>query len=144
MAYERVPDVTLPPDVCHQLVRRARDLPRDCSVGAYQTSPSDRTIALYAPVLSHVFPGRWVYANLIRLLPGMTIPYHTDGEPQFRRRHLVLQTNDMVWVFHDGGFQQLDLGGVYRMDPTKPHGAVNWGAEERIHLFVDTLTEEAP
>jgi len=46
--------------------------------------------------------------------------------------------NDGCWSFHDGVWQQLDVGLAYEMDPTIVHGAVNWGASTRLHLMIDT------
>lgn len=136
--YERL-DQTFTAEECHRLVKLSRTIPIDHSAGAYDTTPPDRTIAVYQPVLGDVFPGTWTNAMLVILLPGMMIPKHTDGQPEHWRRHVVLQTNDSVWVYHDGQFQQLDRGGVYQMDPMKPHGALNWGGDPRIHLFVDVM-----
>ena len=56
---------------------------------------------------------------------------------------MILQTNNLVWTIHGGTWQQLALGGVYRMDPMVAHGAVNWGPDPRIHPFIDRMAEGA-
>ena len=59
--------------------------------------------------------------------------------PNRRRYHIPLQINPGCWVFSDCVWQQLELGVVYEMDPTKPHGAVNWGDTVRLHLLIDRV-----
>jgi hypothetical protein len=75
--------------------------------------------------------------KLVGLLPSQQIAAHADAPIQGVRYHIPLQVNDGCWSFHDGVWQQLKLGVVYQMDPTKPHGAVNWGETIRLHLMID-------
>jgi hypothetical protein len=76
---------------------------------------------------------------VVALYPSSQIVAHADAySAKQRRYHIPLQINSGCWVFHDGDWQQLQLGKVYQMDPTKVHGAVNWGATLRLHLLLDT------
>lgn len=81
--------------------------------------------------------------RLVGLYPSQQIVAHADVaiRPAIRL-HLPLQTNEDCWVFHGGGWQQLHVGYVYKMDPTWFHGAVNWGTTLRLHLMIDILEEE--
>lgn len=80
-----------------------------------------------------------VQTRLVGLLPSQQLVAHTDPPISGIRHHLPLQSNPGCWVFHDGVWQQLEVGRMYTMDPTKPHGAVNWGTELRLHLMIDVL-----
>jgi hypothetical protein len=73
---------------------------------------------------------------LVGLLPSQQIALHADAPIKGMRYHVPLQTNNDCWCF-SGGWQHLEVGKVYRMDPTQPHGAVNWGSEIRLHLMID-------
>lgn len=75
------------------------------------------------------------------LYPSSQIVAHRDPPILGVRYHVPLQTNPGCWSFHGGLWQQLQVGHVYRMDPTELHGAVNWGSEVRLHLIVDTEKE---
>ena len=134
--------LTISSEECHRLIKAGGSLIHKAGSGhPYHTTPSDDTIALYEPLLGDRFTGAWLYAQLVILFPGGALTQHTDGQLGRSRRHLVLQTNPHVWIFHDGAWQQLPLGGVYSMDPTKPHGAVNWGHAPRVHLLMDVAAE---
>jgi hypothetical protein len=79
---------------------------------------------------------------LVALRPwGGNTPMHVDELERegLARYHLVLQTNDRCWNFHDGDWQQLELGGVYTIDVSRNHASINWGATLRVHLVVDAL-----
>jgi hypothetical protein len=81
--------------------------------------------------------GPWRHCSLAVLAPNGVCHLHSD-DPQARNRLMfVLQTNPDAWCFHDGHWQQLQLGGVYQVDATRPHAAVNLGTDLRIHLAVD-------
>lgn len=77
--------------------------------------------------------------QLVGLLPSQQIVRHADQSiAPLVRFHLPLQTNSGCWSFSDDGhWQRLDVGHVYEMDPTVPHGAVNWGETVRLHLMID-------
>lgn len=76
--------------------------------------------------------------QIVGLLPSQQIVRHQDQSiAPLVRYHLPLQTNDGCWSFAGGAWTQLQLGGIYRLDPTEPHGAVNWGADLRVHLMID-------
>ena len=60
------------------------------------------------------------------------------------RYNVVLQTNQRCWNFHDGDWQQLELGGIYTMDASKEHASINWGDTERVHLVLDIVPALSP
>ena len=103
----------------------------------FRASPFDVTRDLYRPVLADRFVGPWTYTIVVALAPGQQLAQHVDGPIQSHRFHTVLQTNHDCWVWHDGIWSALAVGGIYQMDPGRPHGAVNWGATVRLHLVID-------
>lgn len=90
----------------------------------------------FRPYLGHMFPGEWKFCFLVILEQGGSIEPHKDKD-ELPRYHIVLATNDKSWSYHEGDWQQLELGGVYRMDPRGTHASINWGTK-RIHLIIDT------
>jgi hypothetical protein len=91
-------------------------------------------------------PGEWAYSMLVALRPlGGNIPVHRDLPLRegLLRHHLVLQTNSHCWNFHGGDWQQLEMGGIYMVDPTIEHASINWGDTVRIHLVVDLVPPPA-
>ncbi len=81
-------------------------------------------------------PGK---AMFVVLYPSSQLVAHRDPPIPDLRYHVPIIVPPGNWVFHDGLWQQLVVGNIYQMDPTKEHGAVNWGSEIRIHLVVDTV-----
>ena len=127
--------------------RRFADLapqlsPRKSEQG-YGTTDRTATRDLFWPLLRDVLPGQWVSAALAVIWQWGSIPPHEDGTDGGRlyRVMVVLQTNPDAWCLHDGAWQQLREGGIYAADPTRPHAAINWGGEPRIHLVVDRAVE---
>ena len=96
-----------------------------------------KTIELVQPLLAPMFPGNWTRSSVVSLYPSQQIVAHCDPPIQGVRHHIPLDLNDGCWVYHDSTWQKLEVGRVYQMDPTKPHGAVNWGATTRLHLIID-------
>lgn len=95
-----------------------------------------RDVAL--PAITRWFPSRFcLKATFIVLEPSAQIVVHVDPPILGTRHHVPLQTNEDCWTYHDGTWEQLALGECYTMDPTLPHGAVNWGSRRRIHLILD-------
>lgn len=134
--YQRL-DVTLAPDLLRQCQRLIDSI--DITPGVDGSCSSDPTVTrgLFEPVLKEVVPWRWASVMLMALSPGCVIPGHTDGYTLAQRYHLPLVSNDRCWVFHDKTWEQLEVGGLYTMDPRVLHGAVNWGATMRVHVIVD-------
>lgn len=95
----------------------------------------------FAADLAETIPGVWARSMLVMLAPGGNIPVHRDLPlaAESVRYHLVLTTNPRCWNYHDGGFQQLEEGGVYTVDMTAEHASINWGETQRTHLVVDVL-----
>lgn len=85
----------------------------------------------------HSVTGLSGLARIIALYPSAQLVAHADAPMPGIRIHIPLQVNSGCWVFHAGTWQQLLEGFVYHMDPTQPHGAVNWGAQLRMHLMID-------
>lgn len=74
---------------------------------------------------------------IVVLYPSAQLVGHRDPPIVGTRYHVPLIVNAGCWVFHGGTWQQLEIGRAYQMDPTEDHGAVNWGAERRLHLLID-------
>lgn len=91
-----------------------------------------------------LFPGEWYNCRVVGLWPSQQIPLHQDSAIIGVRHHIPLQINDDCWVYSDGTWQRVAVGVVYTMDPTKPHGAVNWGETIRLHLMIDIDPVGAP
>jgi hypothetical protein len=82
--------------------------------------------------------GPWALAQFVVLAPSRQIGRHCDPPIVGQRYHIPLLANPECWSFHGGVWQQLTIGGLYEMDPTVAHGAVNWGTTPRLHLMIDT------
>src|SRR5436190_16148786 len=102
---------------------------------SYISAPEETPPALTAQIveLLHVTPIR---VAVVTLQPMQQIPLHTDPPIVGDRFHLPVLVNEGCWSYGAGIWQQLSVGRVYWMDPTLPHGAVNWGATPRLHLLV--------
>lgn len=84
----------------------------------------------------------WEWVTIVALYPSSQIVAHRDPPAVGTvRYHIPLQTNPDCWCFHDGVWQRLPVGQIYSMNPREQHGAVNWGAEVRLHLMVDRVEE---
>jgi len=73
----------------------------------------------------------------IKICPGGSLHYHRDHGI---RTHHVLQTNPDALSRHGDDWQHLEDLGVYEMDATIKHSAVNNGSVDRIH-YVTSRTE---
>lgn len=100
----------------------------------------------YKADLASVLPGDWVASMLVLIRPGGNIRMHQDVPERegLTRYHVVLSTNDRCWNYHDGDWQQLELGGIYTVDPTREHASINWGETMRVHLVVDVVPALVP
>ena len=94
-------------------------------------------MAALLPLLGDVLPGRWTGVMVTTVLPGGFLPLHRDGAKPGTRFHLVIETNAASWCLHGGEWQHLEAGGIYTIEPTIAHGAVNWGDTPRTHLIFD-------
>lgn len=127
-----------------ELTEKASHFQLDLSPSGYG-STSDRFKEVrtgFYEALRALFPGAWPYSMIVTVFPNGAIPPHRDGplNEGFERHHLILQTNPDCWSFHDGDWQQLERGGIYTMDCTRQHAALNWGESDRIHLVIDAQT----
>lgn len=141
-----VPIATLPRDLLHLLQQAADPLIQQYGAqkAASWMSRVPETIAACGEglvALQAITGGPYGWVRLVGLQPSQQIVAHVDREPIVARRyHLPLRSNPGCWVFHSGGWQQLQIGRLYEMDPTRPHGAVNWGDTLRVHLLLDVDT----
>ena len=139
--YKRVSE-GLPPDLCAELVTKLHDgmdlvtAPTTAGKG-HRTTDMVATKAICYPYFKTLIPGRWMNSILVLLFPHSKLPEHSDSNSNRIRHHVALQTNPGVRYFHDGVWQQLELGVIYTMNPSKTHAAVNKGDTLRIQLFVD-------
>lgn len=108
------------------------------------------------PILQALGAFRPERVRLMRLAPGdgeltrhADITDHEAGlrPGQLARIHVPLITNPRVqftgWRLSDGSrcLLHMPFGEAWALDHTKPHAAINEGAEERIHLVIDTPVE---
>lgn len=135
MAYRRTA-ITLATDTVADLLARAQTLDLAPGPGGRRGSDDQATAVLFRAPLSYLFPAAVLY-RVFALYPGSQIELHTDPPIRGMRYHLPLQSNDACWCCHDGVWSQLTPGFVYVMDPSRPHGAVNWGETLRLHLTID-------
>jgi hypothetical protein len=100
-----------------------------------------RFAAVAHEALDGLFAPEYVRAAfVVSLDPMQQIPSHVDASiAPAVRYHIAIRTNPLAWSFHAGQWRHLEEGYVYQMDPTEPHGAVNWGTEPRWHLLVDIV-----
>ena len=88
----------------------------------------------------------WSTCRFVGLWPGQQIPLHRDSPITGVRHHIPLALNRycVQVTENEAGVlicQHLEVGRVYTMDPTQPHGAVNWGETIRLHLVIDVEGE---
>ena len=106
----------------------------------YATTGPKKTEEVFYKHLKDLFPGDWIKCFCSIINPDGSIMPHADVDANGRSRcHLVLKTNSDCWSLHDGDWQQLVQGEVYKMDPTKVHAAINWGTEPRVSFVVDRI-----
>lgn len=76
-----------------------------------------------------------------RLVPGQVIPTHTDHHDNncTRRVHVPLKTNPRAFFLTQDGQFHMELGKAYVINPAMPHGVVNEGEEDRIHLMFNVV-----
>ena len=92
------------------------------------------------PSLVRLLPGPYGWFRIVGLRPSQQIVAHRDPPRPGKRYHIPIHTNPGCWTLHAACWQQLVEGGVYEMDPTEIHGAVNWGETLRVHLLIDIDT----
>lgn len=91
--------------------------------GDWQSSRSDDGTRDYSAWVD----GKVMY---VKLEPGQRLHPHQDNET---RINYVLQTNDRAITYIEGEAFNLEQGGIYELDATKEHWAVNDGNDDRIH-----------
>ena len=79
---------------------------------------------------------------LARLEAGHGIDLHVDGggsHPFTHKVHVPLETNPWAVLRVDGGDFHLDFGHAYEVNNLVPHGALNRGERDRIHLIFEVF-----
>lgn len=110
--------------------------------GAGMTDPDETLAVFWACLHPRYLAGTWTNARVVGLWPSQQIPLHADAPIHGVRHHIPLQTNPRCLSFteaEDGviSCHKLYEGQDYVLDPTVPHGAVNWGDAVRLHLMID-------
>lgn len=119
-------------EICHLLTEALARIPEQCNGSFIVYFPFVPDCLADVPIIGTV--------RLIGLLPSQQIVLHADAPIPGVRHHVPLQINEGCWCFSGGVWRQLELGRVYTMDPSQPHGAVNWGTTLRLHLMIDVET----
>ena len=129
------------------LLKAALDLnvqPGPGGSGMSEIGPTTVAICSLPINIQKHFPLPWSNCRIVGLWPGQQIPLHVDAPITGTRYHIPLQTNIHCFVYAEvddrpleSCWQSLELGRVYTVDPTWPHGAVNWGDDVRLHLMID-------
>jgi hypothetical protein len=86
--------------------------------------------------------GRPARAMIVALKPGGRIAPHVDEgayAAATQRFHLPIATNPGAWLESGGEIVHLPEGTLWWFDKHALHRGANDGAEDRIHLIVDTL-----
>ena len=128
----------LPPAVDDLLAQVRKIVIPSGTAGSWMCADKDARAGLEATLRDH-WPevGPILYMTVVYLYPGAQIQSHCDAPIQGIRYHIPLQQNDGCWSFSEGVWQQLQIGRIYTLDPSKPHGAVNWGPTLRVNLLID-------
>lgn len=129
----------VPPDTMAVLLQLMDRLDLQPGPGGSRITPLGKDLPLWQGQLQTIIPTPWHWAGVVALYPSKQISAHADPPIPNIRIHIPLIVNPNSWVFHDGSWQQLLVGALYEMDPTKVHGAVNWGPAVRRHLMIDLL-----
>lgn len=129
------------PETLSRWQQHVKDLGCERSPSGSWFSPMPATVALFQSTLDAYFPPARHWVTAVSLMAGQQIPAHVDAAlpSGVVRAHVQLIANDQCWSLHDGVWQQLTIGRIYRMDPAIVHGAVNWGSTARVNLIVDYL-----
>ncbi|WP_428262326.1 aspartyl/asparaginyl beta-hydroxylase domain-containing protein [Haliangium sp.] len=97
-------------------------------------------------LLDHGLPAPARLAWLGLSPPGARIFLHRDNThhwDEHHRVHLPLVTNPEARLCVSGGFVHLPAGSLWAFNNSVPHGAINAGAEARIHLMIDLAPSPA-
>lgn len=130
------------PDHVAELLRLALSLDPKPGPGGSGMTFQGETLLLFEPVLKPFYRGTWYGCTVVGLWPSSQIPLHVDGPILGVRHHIPLQTNARCLSFTESErgvihCHKLYEGQDYTLDPTVPHGAVNWGTTVRFHLMID-------
>ncbi|GAB4515181.1 MAG: hypothetical protein Tsb0020_33800 [Haliangiales bacterium] len=72
--------------------------------------------------------------------PGARIFLHRDNThhwDEHHRLHIPIVTNPDARLCVDGHFVHMPAGSVWAFNNSHPHGAINRGAADRVHLMID-------
>ncbi len=79
--------------------------------------------------------------RFMKLGANSVIKEHCDKgssfEEGYARLHIPISSNDEVTFILSGENYKMDLGACYYIDANNPHGVVNEGDSDRVHLLID-------
>ncbi len=105
-----------------------------------EDTPLLRSCEYFRQVLAS-FECRLASVRLLRLGAGATIKKHTDPllslEHEEVRIHVVVSSNPEVEVCIGGSSGHWAAGECWYADFTKPHGFINRGTTDRVHIVLD-------
>jgi len=78
------------------------------------------------------------HSRVMRMAPKYCYSWHTDPHV---RRHIPIISNDGAFMVVENELIRMPVGGVYTVDTTRPHTAVNAWKETRVHI-VGTISDE--
>ncbi len=96
-------------------------------------------------VIAEHFPGgRQSWTLVSKVVPGQTIPTHTDHQDgNCRNRiHVPLITDERCVFVTEGAEHHMACGFAYVIDPTTPHGVIHRGTQDRVHLMFNCHVKE--
>ena len=107
-------------------------------------------VKLTEPLVNHILgvlpvPCEAIAAEINILPPGVNILPHVDKHQllqETHRVHIVLDTNDKVFMFGDKEEKHWPKGSCFIFDNTLRHNVKNDGNTNRAHLVVDCLPLE--
>ena len=99
------------------------------------------------PELLASIPGRLESVRFLRLAAGSVIHEHRDPglsvEEGAFRLHIPVRTNPEVEFLVGGQSMQMAEGECWYVNFDLPHSLVNRGTNDRVHLVVDGLVDDA-
>jgi hypothetical protein len=100
------------------------------------------TALVFGPILDlkEKFPNSRQY-SISGHPPGTIIQQHIDTD-KYLKIHIPITTNsDAYFVFGNSKYC-LTVGKAYLINTTRPHGTINFGRTDRVHLFFKVLAED--
>lgn len=90
---------------------------------------------------------KYMWVRLAKLEPNAFLWEHRDYQELLRterhRLHIPIITNASSALIVDGFRVHLAAGYIWRLNPSRRHGACNFGKEARVHLLIDCYGDAA-